>query len=166
MKVSVLLAALLLAASNLGAAPATNHWAFQPLTRPSLPAVKNKAWPRSPIDSFILAKIEERGLAPSPSADKATRLRRVTFDLHGLPPTPAELDAFLADKSPDAFAKVVERLLASPRYGERWARHWLDIARFSESDGFEYDKMRERAWHYRDYVIRALNEDKPYARFV
>ena len=167
MKASALLFALLLVASRLGAAPpATNHWAFQPFARAALPAVKNKAWPRTPVDSFILAKMEEQGLKPSVPADKGTLLRRVTFDLHGLPPTPAELDAFLADKSPDAFAKVVDRLLASPRYGERWARHWLDVARFSESDGFEYDKMREHAWHYRDYVIRALNEDKPYARFV
>src|SRR5438093_4061813 len=147
-------------------AASTNHWAFQPVVRPSIPAVQNKSWPRTPIDFFILAKLEEKGLAPSPPADKATLLRRVTFDLHGLPPSPAELDAFLADASPDALAKVVDRLLASPRYGERWARHWLDLARFSESDGFEYDKMREHAWRYRDYVIRSLNEDKPYARFV
>ena len=144
----------------------TNHWAFQPVARPSIPVVRNKSWPRTPIDFFILAKLEGNGMAPSPPADKATLLRRVTFDLHGLPPSPAELDAFLADASPDALVKVVDRLLASPRYGERWARHWLDLARFSESDGFEYDKMREHAWRYRDYVIRSLNEDKPYARFV
>ncbi len=168
MKVVALFAVLLVAlsAQAQSAKLATNHWAFQPITRPTPPAVKNKAWPRTPIDSFILAKMEGHNLKPSPPADKATLLRRVTFDLHGLPPTPTELDVFLADKSPDAFAKVVERLLASPRYGERWARHWLDVARFSESDGFEYDKMREHAWHYRDYVIRALNDDKPYARFV
>jgi hypothetical protein len=168
--------ALLLAAALAGsvangavprpAAASTNHWAFQPVTRPAIPSVRNKSWPRTPIDFFILAKLDEKGLVPSPPADKATLLRRVTFDLHGLPPTPAELDAFLADASPDAFAKAVDRLLASPRYGERWARHWLDLARFSESDGFEYDKMREHAWRYRDYVIRSLNEDKPYARFV
>ena len=144
----------------------THHWAFGPLRSPPLPTVKNSSWPRTPIDFFVLAKLEEKGLAPTPPADKATLLRRVTFDLHGLPPTPAELQAFLADTSADAFARVVDRLLASPRYGERWARHWLDLARFSESDRFEYDKMREHAWPYRDYVIRALNDDKPYARFV
>ncbi|MEY2409838.1 MAG: hypothetical protein QOF48_2508 [Verrucomicrobiota bacterium] len=148
------------------APPATNHWAFQPLTRPAPPPVRPSAWPRTPIDTFILAALEKQGLAPSPPADKATLLRRVTFDLHGLPPTPSELDEFLADRSADAFAKTVERLLESPRYGERWGRHWLDVARFSESDGYEYDKMREHAWPYRDYVIRALNDDKPYARFV
>jgi hypothetical protein len=154
------------AAEPKPAAPSTNHWAFQPITRPAVPAVRNKSWPRTPLDFFILAKLEEKGLSPSPPADRATLLRRVTFDLHGLPPSAAELDAFVEDASPDAFTKVVDRLLSSPRYGERWARHWLDLARFSESDGFEYDKMREHAWRYRDYVIRSLNEDKSYARFA
>ena len=123
----------------------THHWAFGPLRSPPLPTVKNSSWPRTPIDFFVLAKLEEKGLAPTPPADKATLLRRVTFDLHGLPPTPAELQAFLADTSADAFARVVDRLLASPRYGERWARHWLDLARFSESDGFEYDKIDRKS---------------------
>jgi hypothetical protein len=148
------------------AAPITNHWAFKALQRPTIPVVQNPSWPGNGIDFFVLAKLEEKGLHPEAPADKPTLLRRVTFDLHGLPPTPAELAAFLADHSTNAFDAVVERLLASPRYGERWARHWLDLARFSESDGFEYDKMREHAWPYRDYVIRALNDDKPYARFV
>jgi hypothetical protein len=129
-------------------------------------AVKNVAWPHTPIDTFILAKLEEKDLSPAAPADKATLLRRATFDLHGLPPTPAELEAFNADKSSDAFAKVVDRLLASPRYGERWGRHWLDLARFAESDGFEYDRLRENAWRYRDYVVTSFNQDKPYAQFI
>ena len=145
----------------------TNFWAFTPLTRPPPPALTNhESRIRSAIDRFVLAQLEPRSLSLAPPAEKATLLRRATFDLLGLPPTPDELDAFLADRSPDAFAKVVDRLLASPHYGERWARHWLDLARFSESDGFEYDKMREHAWRYRDYLVRSFNEDKPYARFI
>ena len=164
--VALLVGAALISEPAKAAAPSTNFWAFQPIRRPSLPAVRYKEWPRTPVDFFILAGLEEKNLKPAPPADRATLLRRVTFDLHGLPPTPAELDDFVSDNSPDAFARVIDRLLASPRYGERWARHWLDVARFSESDGFEYDKMREHAWPYRDYVIKALNDDKPYARFV
>src|SRR5213075_2590090 len=137
-------------------------WAFQPVQKPAIPATKDQEWIKTPVDNFILAKLEEKGLRPATPADKPTLLRRVTFDLHGLPPTPAELAAFLADHSTNAFDKVVDRLLASPRYGERWARHWLDLARFSESDGFEYDKMREQAWPYRDYLIKSFNQDKPY----
>ncbi len=144
----------------------TNNWAFQPLTHPAPPTVKNKSWPRSVIDRFILARLEEKGISPAPAADKLTLLRRVTFDLHGLPPTPAELDAFLADKSPQAFANVVDRLLASPRYGERWGRHWLDVVRYGESHGFERDQIRDNAWRYRDYVIESFNRDMPYAQFV
>ena len=121
---------------------------------------------RNPIDAFVLAGLEARGLQPTPPADKATLLRRVTFDLIGLPPTPDEIDAFLKDDSPDAYEKVVDRLLASPHYGERWGRHWLDVARFSESQGFEYDRIRDNAWRYRDYVIQAFNDDKPYPQFV
>ena len=144
----------------------TNNWAFQPLTHPAPPAVKNKSWPRNPIDYFILARLEEKKISPAPAADRATLLRRVTFDLHGLPPTPAELDAFLADKSPQAFAKVVDRLLASPRYGERWGRHWLDVVRYGESHGFERDQIRDNAWRYRDYVIESFNRDTPYSQFI
>jgi hypothetical protein len=160
--------ALLMAASGGRSAEATtNYWAFKPITRPAVPAVTMQtSRVVSPIDRFIIAKLEQSGLTLSPPADKATLLRRATFDLLGLPPTPAVLNAFLADQSPDAFAKVVDRLLASPRYGERWGRHWLDLARFAESDGFEFDKMREHAWPYRDYVIRSLNEDKSYAQFI
>jgi hypothetical protein len=121
---------------------------------------------RTPIDAFILSALEKHGLKPAPPAGRATLLRRVTFDLHGLPPTPEELDALLADESPNAWEKVVDRLLASPRYGERWGRHWLDVARFGESHGFEYDRIRENAWRYRDWVIQALNTDMPYSRFA
>ena len=114
-------------------------WSLQQLTRPDLPPVKNQDWVRNPIDAFVLATLEAQHLQPAAPADRATLIRRVTFDLLGLPPTPAEIDAFLNDESPDAYEKVVDRLLASPHYGERWARHWLDVARFAESQGFEYD---------------------------
>ncbi|HEX4948505.1 MAG TPA: PSD1 and planctomycete cytochrome C domain-containing protein [Blastocatellia bacterium] len=141
------------------------HWAFLPPVRPAVPEVKNKAWVRNPIDAFILARLEKENLAPSPEADKITLLRRLSLDLIGLPPTPEEVDAFLADKSPNAYEKQVERLLASPHYGERWARHWLDAARYADSDGFEKDKMRN-VWFYRDWVINALNRDLPYDQFI
>jgi len=146
--------------------PSTNHWAFQPLVNPAPPKVHDTQWPRAPLDYFILAKLEEKGLEPTPPSDKATLLRRATFDLLGLPPTPSELNAFLADNSPTAFATVVDRLLASPHYGEHWGRHWLDVARFAESQGFEYDKIREHAWRYRDYIVQSFNDDKPYFQFV
>src|SRR5437867_2102233 len=118
------------------------HWAFQRVSRPIPPKVKNDRWGRNPIDAFVLAQLEEMGLQSSPPADKITLLRRATFDLTGLPPTPDEVDAFLKDKSTKAFSKVVDRLLDSPRYGERWARHWLDLARYAESDGFKEDATR------------------------
>ena len=114
-------------------------WSFQPVKDYPVPAVKNAAWAKNPIDNFILAKLEEKGLKPAPPADKLTLLRRATFDLTGLPPTPSEIDDFLSDRSPDAFAKVVDRLLASPRYGERWGRHWLDVARYADSTGADED---------------------------
>ena len=142
------------------------YWAFRKPVRPSIPSVKNRSWVRTPIDAFILARLEERGLAPSPRADKSTLLRRVTFDLTGLPPSPDEIKEFLSDSSPDAYEKVVKRLLASPRYGERWAQHWLDVVRFGETNGFELDVDREQAWRYRDYVVKSLNEDKSYDRFI
>jgi hypothetical protein len=142
------------------------HWAWQPVRRPDLPTVKQKAWPRNPIDRFILAKLEARGLTPAAPADKPTLLRRVTYDLIGLPPTPAELHAFLADTSPNAYTKVVDRLLASSHYGERWARHWLDLVRYAETDGHEWDIEKAGAYQYRDYLIRALNADIPYNQFV
>jgi Protein of unknown function (DUF1553)/Protein of unknown function (DUF1549) len=148
------------------AAGPRSYWAFRQPVRPPVPEVKQRAWIRNPIDSFILAGLEEKGLAPSPRADKQTLLRRVTFDLTGMPPTPDEISAFLNDNSPDAYRKVVKRLLASPRYGERWAQHWLDVVRFGETNGFELDADREQAWRYRDYVIKSLNQDKPYDRFL
>jgi hypothetical protein len=142
------------------------HWSLQPLTHPAVPKVKDAAWPASPVDFFILAKLEEKGLAPAPPADRRTLIRRVTFDLIGLPPTPAEIETFLKDDSPQAFATVVERLLSSPHYGERWARHWLDLVRFAETYGHEFDPNIPEAWRYRDYVIHALNADLPYDQFV
>ncbi len=144
----------------------TKYWAFRKPVRPPIPKVKNQAWVKNPIDAFVLTRLEEKSLMPSLPADKRTLLRRVTFDLTGLPPTPEEINAFLNDKSPDAYEKVVERLLASPRYGERWAQHWLDVVRFGETNGFELDAEREQAWRYRDYVVNSLNADKPYDRFI
>jgi mono/diheme cytochrome c family protein len=142
------------------------YWAFRPPVRPPVPAVKQQAWVKNPLDAFILAKLEAQGLQPAAPADKRALLRRVTFDLTGLPPTPEEMNNFLADAASDAYEKVVKRLLASPRYGERWAQHWLDVVRFGETNGYELDVEREQAWRYRDYVIKALNDDKPYDRFV
>jgi len=142
------------------------HWAYQPVRAVSVPKVKNAAWRVSDIDAFILAKLEEKGLEPCAPADRRTLIRRATFDLIGLPPTPEEADDFLRDRSSNAFAKVVDRLLASPHYGERWARHWLDLVRFSETLGFEFDFDLHYSWRYRDYVIRAFNLDLPYDQFV
>jgi hypothetical protein len=142
------------------------HWAFQPVQDPPVPAVKNKEWVRSPVDAFILSKLETKNLTPAPSANKRDLIRRVTYDLIGLPPTAAEVEAFVADNSPDAFKRVVDRLLASPHYGERWARHWLDLVRYAETNGHEYDNEKMAPWRYRDYVIRAFNQDLPYDQFV
>src|SRR5437773_138076 len=141
------------------------HWAFVPPKRPRLPAVKNSAWPKNPIDHFVLARLEKEGLSPSPPADRVTLLRRLSLDLIGLPPSPEEVDAFLADRSKNAYEKQVERLLGSPHYGERWGRLWLDAARYADSDGYEKDKQRQ-VWFYRDWVISALNRDIPYNQFV
>ena len=169
-----LVAAALLPSLAAGASPAKDpftaqqrqYWAFQRVERPSPPSVANSDWVRNPIDAFVLRRLEDKGLTPSSVADKITLLRRASFNLIGLPPTPQEVDAFLADESPEAFEKVVNRLLDSPHYGERWARHWLDLARYAESNGFRADENRPHAWRYRDYVINAFNEDKPYDRFV
>ncbi len=141
-------------------------WSLKPIKAPPLPRVKNSVWVRNPIDAFVLFELESRGLKPAPPADRLTLIRRAAYDLIGLPPTPREIDAFVNDKSPSAYEKLIDRLLASPHYGERWARHWLDVARFSESQGFEYDRIRDHAWRYRDYVVKAFNDDKPYDRFV
>lgn len=149
---------------------AQRHWAYQPVHRPALPAVKNKAWVRNPIDAFVLARLEKAGMTPSPAADRRTLIRRVTYDLTGLPPTAEQVDAYVADPAPDAYEKLVDRLLASPQYGERWGRHWLDVARFADTkDGvLQYGDARIRpyAYTYRDYVIRAFNEDTPYDQFL
>jgi hypothetical protein len=145
------------------------HWAFQPVKPPAVPAVNDTAWGRSPVDNFVLAKLESAGLHPNPHADKRTLIRRVTFDLTGLPPTESEIQRFLADDSPDAFAQVVDRLLASPAYGEHWARYWLDVARYSDTKGDaprRNDPRYPHAWTYRDYVIDAFNTDKPYNQFI
>ncbi len=145
------------------------HWSFHPRTQPEIPqfaTASDRAWTKNPIDAFILAVLQKSDLAPAPKADSATLIRRLTFDLTGLPPTPAEISAFLSDKSSGANAKLIDRLLASPQYGEKWGQHWLDLVRFSETDGFEYDTHRHDAWRYRDYVIRSFNRDKSYAEFL
>lgn len=149
-----------------GADPKKTHWAFQPLRRPALPTVSGDGWVRNPIDRFIVARLEKDKLAAAPEADRRTLLRRLKFDLLGLPPTPEEIEAFLDDASGTAYETLVDRGLASPHFGERWARHWLDVVRFAESDGFETNLARPNAWPYRDYVIRAFNADKPYSRFL
>jgi mono/diheme cytochrome c family protein len=141
-------------------------WAFQPVKTEVLPSVRMQEWARSPLDRFILAKLEAAGLSPSPPADKRSLIRRVTFDLTGLPPTPQEIDTFLADRSADAFAKVVDRLLASPHYGERWARHWLDVVRYAESTANDANAVMRYAYRYRDYTVNAFNKDKPYDQFL
>jgi len=141
------------------------HWAYVAPKRPEIPRVANAAWARTPVDAFILARLEREGLKPSPEADKTTLLRRVHLDLTGLPPTPADVDAFLADKSPDAYEKVVDKLLASPRYGERMAMAWLDLARYADTHGYHIDSHRDM-WPWRDWLIRAFNQNKPYDQFT
>lgn len=158
---------LLLAVSPSNGADAEGRpWALSPVRRPVVPATREAAWIANPIDSFVLAKLEAKGLHPSPAADRRTLVRRVTFDLTGLPPTPDEIQSFLNDQTANAYEKLIDRLLASPHYGEHWARHWLDVARFAETDGFEDDQQRFHAWTYRDFVIRSFNTDKPYDQFV
>ncbi len=141
-------------------------WSLRTISRPSVPEVRHSARVKTPIDAFVLQRLEEEKLEPAPAADRIALVRRATFDLHGLPPTLQEIDAFLADNSDQAFAKLIERLLASPRYGERWGRHWLDLANYADSHGFELDYPRPNAWRYRDYVIQAFNDDKPYDQFL
>ncbi len=146
-------------------AKTSTHWAFIPPVRPPLPTVKNPHWVRNPIDRFILARLDKEGLTPSPEADRVTLIRRLSLDLLGLPPTPEEVDAFCADHRPDAYERLVDRLLASPHYGERWGRHWLDLARYADSNGYSIDGPRE-IWKYREWVINALNRDMPFREFV
>ena len=140
-------------------------WAFEPLERPKPPESRS-TWVRTPIDAFILANLEKHGLKPSPEADRHTLMRRLAFDLIGLPPTPEEVEQFLKDDSPNAYETLVDRLLASPHYGERWGRHWLDVAHYGDTHGYDKDKRRDHAWPYRDYVIAAFNRDLPYGRFI
>jgi len=143
-----------------------NFWAFQQVVKPTPPRVKGASWVRTPIDAFILAKLEEKNLKPNPPADKVTLIRRAYLDVIGLPPTPEQVQAFLADSSSQAFEKVVDDLLASPHYGERWGRHWLDLARYADTQGFKADETRPNVWRYRDYVIESINQDKPFDRFI
>ncbi|MEO8271229.1 MAG: DUF1549 and DUF1553 domain-containing protein, partial [Aureliella sp.] len=144
------------------------HWAWLPLVQPEVPGVRdvNQSWGTNAIDRFVLAQLEQRELAPSTEANRTTLLRRIKFDLHGLPPSVEEIDNFLSDESPEAYAHLVDRMLASPAYGERWAQYWLDLARFAETDGFEHDLVREDAWKFRDWIVSALNSDMPYDDFV
>ena len=143
-----------------------NHWSFIPPAEVAIPPVQNSAWPQSDLDRFVLARLEAAGLSPSPKADKRTLIRRVTFDLTGLPPTPEEISAFLNDDRPEAYPELIERLLSSPAYGERWGRHWLDIARYADSNGLDENVAHGNAWRYRDYVVRSFNANKPFDQFI
>ena len=144
-----------------------DFWAFRPPRAVAVPTVRHADRVRNPIDAFILQKLEEKGLTLTPEADRATLMRRASLDLTGIPPEPEEVEAFLADRAPDAYEKMIDRLLVSARYGERWGRYWLDLAGYADSEGKrEQDLLRPNAWRYRDYVVRSLNADKPYARFL
>jgi Protein of unknown function (DUF1549)/Protein of unknown function (DUF1553)/Planctomycete cytochrome C len=155
-----------LANKNYDTEQAKKWWSFQPLHRPAPAKVTDSAWPKGDIDKFVLASLESKQIKPNPDADKTALIRRVSFDLIGLPPTPDEIDAFLNDSTADAYAKLVDRLLASPQFGERWGRHWLDVARYAESTGKDSNMTYPNAWRYRDYVIAAFNADKPYDQFI
>ena len=152
--------------TGMSIADGKQFWSLQPLSKPAVPEVSQTDWPQNEVDHFILAALEQQRLRPAPVADKRTLIRRATYDLIGLPPTPQEVADFLADDSPEAFAKVIDRLLASPQYGVRWGRHWLDVARYADSNGLDENLAFGNAWRYRDYVIRSFNEDKPYHQFV
>jgi mono/diheme cytochrome c family protein len=144
----------------------SNHWAFKVPQRPRLPEVRNRRWIRNPIDGFVLSRLEKLGIAPAPEAAKVTLIRRLSFDLLGLPPDLDEVQRFVADTRPDAYEELVERFLRSPHFGERWARHWLDLARYADSDGYEKDGVRPYAYLYRDWVIDAINRDMPFDQFT
>lgn len=143
-----------------------DFWLFQPIQNPKVPDVNDRGWSKNPIDKFVYQKLDEAGLQPADEAEKRVLIRRAYYDLTGLPPTPREVQDFISDDSPDAYETLIDRLLASPRYGEKWARHWMDLARYAESDGYKADHYRPHAWRYRDYVIQSFNEDKPYNQFV
>jgi len=150
----------------LPATVAADHWSFRPITRPDIPKVKNADWERSAIDAFIAAAHEQRGLTPASEADRATLIRRLSFDLRGVPPSPEEVDQFVGDTAANAYDLLVERMLSSPQHGERWARHWLDVARWAESEGYESNHLRPYSWRYRDYVVDAFNRDRPFDQFI
>ena len=154
------------AASKQSTRDALDHWAFKPVRAPAVPPVKNSAWLRNPIDNFVLAKLESKGWTPSPAAEPRVLLRRLYLDVIGMPPSLAEQEAFLQSPTPDALDHVVSDLLTRPGYGERWARHWLDLVRYAETNGYERDATKPHVWRYRDYVIRSLNDDKPFDRFI
>ncbi len=154
------------AKATSAARPKTTHWAFQPITRPEPPDTRNRTWGRNPIDRFVLARLEAENIVPSPEASKTTLIRRATLDLTGLPPTPAEVKDFLSDSRPDAYERIVDRLLQSPHYGEQRARQWLDLARYADSDGYEKDVVRPYAWRWRNYVIDSFNKDQPFDQFT
>src|SRR5262249_19777292 len=137
-----------------------------PVARPTVPVVEDRAWGAAPIDAFILARLEGKGLRPNPPAGRVELIRRASYDLTGLPPSPAEVEAVIDDASPTAYEELMDRRLDSPHYGEKWGRHWLDLVRFAETNSYERDNPKPNAWRYRDYVIRSLNSDKPYDRFV
>ena len=166
------LIASLLLAGLAAALPAAEYraserafWSFQPL-RQAAPPPSDSSWAAAPIDAFVLEKLRQAGLEPAPEADRAALIRRASFDVTGLPPAPDAVAAFVNDASPDAWEKVVDRLLADPHYGEQQARQWLDVVRYAETEGFEYDRYLPGLWRYRDYVIRSFNADKPYDRFI
>lgn len=162
---SLVLLIAVVGACSARAAEKTDLWSLKPIASVAVPQLGDE-WVRNSVDAFVLAKLHEKGLKPSAEADRRTLIRRLSFDLLGLPPTPEEVDAFVADGRPDAYERLVDRMLASPRYGERWARYWLDVVHYGDTHGYDKDKPRPNAWPYRDYVIRAFNEDKPYVRFV
>ncbi len=167
----VLATCLVLLAPVVRADDAARHeghgdWAFRPPSRPAVPAVEASSWIANPIDAFILEKLASKGLSPNRPADRSELLRRLSFDLIGLPPTVEERTRFLADRAPDAHSRLVERLLASPHFGERWAQHWLDVVRYAETEGFKADSLRVNAYKFRDYVIQSFNADRPYDQFV
>jgi hypothetical protein len=166
MKIAYLLLLSVTAAAGAESHGPAQHWAYQPVKRPDIPAVRRQDWARKPLDAFILSALESKGLSPSPEADRATFIRRATLDAWGVIPTPDQVRAFVNDRSPDAYEKLVDRLLASPHYGERQARRWLDLARYADSTGFENDATRPNMYRYRDYVIDAFNRDKPYNQFI
>lgn len=154
------------AATGIDLEQGRQHWAYRSVERPEIPEVKNQSWVTNPIDAFVLNKLEEEELTPATPTDKRTLIRRATFDLTGLPPTPEEISSFLNDDSPEAFARVIDRLLESPHYGERWGRHWLDVVRYADSNGLDENVAHGNAWKYRDYVVNAFNKDKPYDQFL